>query len=186
MGKARMGRAGTGAVVAVSVGALLLTGCGAVSLGLTEDVAVSAAAAGKGANLKFSISLPKKGFGVGDPVLLRMTLRNMGEEAVKVNKRLLVNDKAAPPEQREVHLNIRMPSGATAEFAWDIRVGGPEKKDFRRLKPGKAANARADINDLYVLTEEGTYTVKAVYKNVHPGATRVKRTSNALKFQITS
>jgi hypothetical protein len=115
-----------------------------------------------------------------------MTLRNKGEDAVKVNKRFLVNDKAVPPEQREVHLNIRMPSGATAEFAWDIRVGDPEKKDFRRLKPGKAANARADINDLYVLTEEGTYSVKATYKNVHPGATRVKRTSNVVKFRIKS
>jgi hypothetical protein len=115
-----------------------------------------------------------------------MTLRNVGEDAVKVNKRFLVNDRAVPPEQREVSLTIKMPSGATAEFAWDIRVGDPDKKDFRKLKPGKAARGSADINDLYVLTEEGTYEVKATYKNAHPGASRVKRTSNALKFSVKS
>ena len=185
MNEVRRGRAGIGAVVAVSVGALLLTGCGALSLGVTEDVSVSAAAARKG-GLKFSISLPKKSFGVGDPVPLRMILRNTGEDAVKVNKRFLVNDRAVPPEQREVSLTIRMPSGAIAEFAWDIRVGDPDKKDFRKLKPGKAARGRADINDLYYLPEEGTYKVKATYKNAHPGASRVKRTSNTVKFSVTS
>ena len=185
MDEALRRRAGIRAVVAVAVGGLLLTGCGALSLGVTEDVSVSAAAARKG-GLKFSISLAKKSFAPGDPIPLRMRLRNVGENAVKVNKRFLVNDRAVPPEQREVFLNIRMPSGATAEFAWDIRVGDPDKKDFRRLKPGKAASGRADINDLYFLTEEGTYKVKATYKNSHPGASRVKRTSNALKFSVKS
>ena len=186
------------------VAVVLVTGaCQNVTLdGSTpgED-AVMSGGGGKGPDLEFLISLPKMKFGKGQPVSLKMTLRNMGNQEVTVNKRFLVNDKAAPPEFREVTLAITMPDGKKAEFAWDLRVGFPEPKDFRKLKPGGQVSGKADIADLFSLTKKGTYSVKATYKNVHRGPTvfdaalqgfvvedrkaaRVRELSNLIVFHI--
>lgn len=155
------------------LGASLLAGaCGGVSrLGSGEDAVVSATALGKDGDLEFSISLAKKKFGTGDPISVRMTLRNVGDKPIMVNKRFLVNDRPAPPEDRDVYFTIKMPGGTTAEFAWDLKVGFPEANDFRKLKPGKAVSGKADINDLYFLSETGKYVVKATYQNAHSGPT---------------
>ena len=117
-----------------------------------EAVEVSVAASAK--DLELSISLKKK-YPQGAPIPLRMRLRNIGDESIVVNRRFLVNDPKEPPQFREVTLKIRMPDGTMAAFAWDLRAGFPDAKDFRKLKPGTSARGKADLADLFGLEDKG-------------------------------
>jgi hypothetical protein len=212
MGEAKHDGARTGAGLAALLAAALLAGAcaGVAQLGSGENGLVSAVGEDSEPIVGFAplrpaefiINLPKDRFGMGDPIRVRMTLRNAGKKPMTVNKRLLVNDRAAPPGFREVYFTITTPGGGNAGFAWDIRAGFPEAKDFLKLKPGASVSAKVDLNDLYFLEEVGTYHVKATYQNVHRGPTvfddatgdasvkdmgaaRIKLSSEKLEFRIT-
>jgi len=179
-------------LVALVAVALVASACkkeGAPAPEPEEAVEVSVAASAK--DLELSISLKKK-YPAGAPIPLRMRLRNIGSEPLVVNRRFLVNDPKEPPEFREVTLRIRMPNGQMAEFAWDIRAGFPDAKDFRKLKPGRSVKSKADLAELFGLDAKGKYRVKAIYRNVHrgptvqKGANLVTKNRKAAKVKIAS
>lgn len=185
------------------VASLLAAGCrGVPLLASDEGVLMSPTSRPRVPEVKIEIKLVEASVAMGHEIGVRWTLRNDGNEPVIVNKRFLVNDKAAPPEFRELYFTIRTPGGGTAPFAWELKVGFPDSKDFRRLKPGAAIRGSADLNDLYLVEEEGIYYVRATYQNVHAGPTvfddatgslsvkdrgavRIKTTSEKLRFRIT-
>lgn len=158
------------------------------------------AGAGPGSGLRFAISVSRARFASGSRIPLSMTLDNTGTVPLVVNRRFLVNHPAAPPEFREVKVEIIMPGGTRAPLDWHMTAGFPGRKDFRDLRPGDSVTRRADLADLFDLTEEGRYRVRARYRNVHPGpgvsladgrfrvkgigAARVGRTSNSTWFRI--
>jgi len=151
--------------------------------------------------LSFEISLPKTQFAVGEPIPLTMVLRNVSSETLTVNKRLMVNDAQARSPFRDVTLHIKTPLGDEAAFRFDIGVGFPGPDDFVKLAPGETFEKSVNMTDWYALDAEGRYEVTAVYQNSVPGprmfddatgtyvegeigAIRIKRSSNALVFQL--
>jgi hypothetical protein len=163
-----------------------------------QFVRASDPVAGPATDVVFRIALRRRSFAEGVPVAVRMSLKNNGDSPVTVNRRFLVNHGATPPEFREVTFAITMPDGDRAPFAWLLTVSFPDRDDFRRLRPGQSVSATADLADLYFLRGPGRYTVRATYRNVHPGPTRIgervrtrnigavrgRRASNELSFRI--
>ena len=120
--------------------------------------------------LDFEISLAGDEFTPEMPILLTMTLQNVSGSDVVVNKRLAVNDVAAPALAREVLLQVvHLPSGDEAPFGLDIKSRLPLAEDFTQLAPGETAVNTADIGELHVLASGGDYEVCGTYENTLSG-----------------
>ena len=147
---------GKGALATLA-GILLL----AVSLtGLAVDV------------LSFRVE-PQLSFGTafeGLPILL--VLKNISEDPVVVNGRLLVSDESAPPEAREVTVSLIGSDRSEVPFRSLVNAGAPARADFVTLQPGEEVTRLYDLDEAFSSSTlvEDTYAIRAIYDNPVSGA----------------
>lgn len=113
----------------------------------------------------FGVEIDKVSFKVGEPIMLRLVLANQTQQAVTVNRRLLVYRPA--PLEHEVVINLMGPQGEQP-FAWQIRAGPPVASDFVTLQPGQRIWREFDLADGYAIQLKGHYSVYARYENLNP------------------
>ncbi len=115
--------------------------------------------------LELTLNLNKAQFAAGEPITGRITLRNAGSDAVKVNGRLALNTPYAPEEMREIAFALSDPSGAPLDFQAKVNIGAPRDNQFKTLAPGEAIERSYNLAAYYDLAKPGTYAVQAVYQN---------------------
>jgi hypothetical protein len=163
------------------VSAMVMTGCQTTD---END-------AGPGpAELVLSISFGKTTYELGEEVFSTMVLRNDGEQAILVNKRLACNTKWSPSPFREISLRVVTPSGEELDFRAKINRGRPKPEDFVELQPGESVQGVCQISWYYHLDQEGTYSVQAFYESQSdpkPGDTlawKGQLESNVVTFNV--
>lgn len=135
--------------------------------------------------LRLSIALPRSELRLGNGVPVIVRLRNVSDDAVKVNARLAVNDAALPAVFRELTFVIRDPSGAQAEYGFDSMILPANSVDFVDLRPRESVNATIDLAREYLLTQRGAYQARATYRNVTgPAFTGGPIRSNTVTFTL--
>jgi hypothetical protein len=149
--------------------------------------------------LATDVQLAHSTFTAGTPIPITVSIRNSSSRTVTVNRRMAVNDIAAPAAARDVAFDIRTASGTTVPFRWDVKIGPPEPGDFGQLGPGRTEATIVDLTEQFFLDQPGSYTVTAVYENVvrgpidpdkpdagakDVGAVRGRVASKPLKFTI--
>ena len=119
--------------------------------------------------LSFSIQTDKQAYRFGEPILLRGTLENQGDQTLLVNRKLLVHSSEVQEGGWGVALKIIAPSGKKIDVGWLYELGSPHADWFLWLYPRQgfiytiSGNLWNDIGPR--LTEEGTYHITATYSN---------------------
>ncbi len=119
--------------------------------------------------LTFSLVFEKQEHKPSEPIEVRFKLQNRGKKTLTVNTRFKLGSPQAAPDQREVFLEARSPSGAVlpAKFP-DGETGLPKSEYFQLLEPGAEAisERKWDVRDYFDFKEPGAYTLTATYENV--------------------
>lgn len=147
-------------------GVLLGVGLGMLSLLPAQALAASKKA---GQNpLTFTATLDKKEYTADEPINLTFTLKNQSRNIIYVNKRFFFGPEDAAKNEKEVHVTIKSPSGQNLPFKFPYTPGYPKTDYFVMLNPEEEINAEhpRNLRGNFEFTEEGTYTVTAVYQNV--------------------
>lgn len=142
--------------------------------------------------LKLILSLDKTIYQPNEAVSALISLKNVGNKDLVVNRRMTVNFSAAPNKFRDISFTITGPSGETVPFAARINARPPTEKDFVSLSPGETIETTINIQRLHHMTDIGPYSVSAVYQNVmdptsfplHKSAWKGEITSNVVVFEI--
>ncbi len=119
--------------------------------------------------VKFTVTFDKTVYTPDEPINATFRLQNNGKSPLYVNKRFYLSSEAASKEQKEVYLTITSPSGKPVECKYSYETGLPKTDSFELLAPGKEAVAEypRNLRGFFDITEQGTYTVVAVYQNVY-------------------
>ena len=115
--------------------------------------------------LELTLNVTAAKFSPGEPVTVKVALRNAGSEAVKVNSRLALNTPYAPAYMREITFRLMDPDGAPLEFQAKVNVGTPADDEFKTLQPGVSIEETYDLASYYDLDKPGRYAVQAIYQN---------------------
>ena len=119
----------------------------------------------KQADLKLEVVMSSKEIPLGDPIPVRIVLRNAGEVPVRVNKRLSMGYEGSL--DREVYCKVWREGAVYSDFEnWQVDYSRKAlaETDFATLAPGDAAEREVDFYEWYHLGETGTYTIKVVYQ----------------------
>lgn len=114
--------------------------------------------------LEFELTLHAQEFKSGDPILVRMRLKNVSQDPVLVNAWLGVNRESVPREFREVIFTVVGPDGSILRFDPMIRRGA--SSEFKVLKPAEFVQSELQLNEAFNMMPAGTYKVRAMYENV--------------------
>ncbi len=139
-------------------------------------------------DLKFTISLPKQEFKIGQPVRLQMKLENTSDHPVVINSRFLVNDAIGP---HEVVLQVFGPDLKTLPFLPAVRAAF-ESDVYETLAPHQAATTSDDLAQDFDLSRPGECSVRAYYQNQYdapakrklPPAWKGTLESNRVQFKL--
>ncbi|MDD5130331.1 MAG: hypothetical protein PHS66_04715 [Candidatus Omnitrophica bacterium] len=120
------------------------------------------------AQLKFSLILDKSEYSLREPINIVFSLKNTGAGPVIVNQRFYVSSQNASKDQKEVYFDLISPSGVKLSCQHFYETGYPKTDYFKLLAPGEEVKSDypRNLNGYFDLTEPGTYTVAAVYRNV--------------------
>lgn len=122
-----------------------------------------AASRGNDSELSLFAATSKSMYHVGEPVSYMLLLRNVSDNPIVVNTRLLLNyDETFP---HEILLNVIGPDGGEKELIPIIRATDPVDTDFGELEAGSFFMKELYLNELFDLTTPGTYSIEAVYEN---------------------
>lgn len=144
-------------------------------------------------DIVFTAALDKTEYTAEEAINLTFTLKNKGKSPVYVNKRFFFGSEEALQKQKEVYAVITSPSAQKLPFKSPYETGYPKSDYFELLEPGqevKSENPR-NLRGNFEFTEEGVYTVNAVYQNVfgrEVGLETFSRrlTAEPVKFTIKS
>ena len=150
-------------LIAGVAGTLFAAGCAGVRPAAPRSQSVERS------GLELVVSFEKRAYSTSEPIPVRFTLRNAGVAPAWVSRRFYLGAESLPKESRDVVLHITAPSGAQAPCLFSFKTGLPKSDDFQRLEPGQEAVSEhpRDLRGFFTFTEAGTYTVVAVYQNVH-------------------
>ncbi len=120
------------------------------------------------ARLKFILSLDKTEYTSNDPINASFILKNVGSEPVMVNQRFYVSSESAPPKQKDVYFELISPSGQKLICQHFYPTGYPKTDAFKLLAPNEEAKSEypRNLRGFFEIKQPGTYTLKAVYKNM--------------------
>jgi hypothetical protein len=118
-------------------------------------------------DIVFTAVLDKTEYTAEEAVNLTFTLKNRGKSPVYVNKRFFFGSEEAPKKQKEVYAVITSPSGQKLPFKSPYETGYPKSDYFELLEPGQEVKSEypRNLRGNFEFTEEGVYTVNAVYQN---------------------
>ena len=100
-----------------------------------------------------------------EPIEGHFTLRNAGDQAALVNKRLVLNSPYAPGEFRDLTVDVSGPEGKRLDFSARVNVGFPEDQDFKVLQPGESVAGTYELDGYFPLDQPGAYQAQATYHN---------------------
>jgi hypothetical protein len=116
--------------------------------------------------LKFTLSLDKNTYRIGEPIQASLKLTNIGSDPIIVNRRLILNVSFAPPETRDCYLFIMGPHGQLIDFNSSVQVAQLKSNDFVILgSNAMIQRTYANLLDFYDIAEPGKYSIQAVYVN---------------------
>ncbi|MBI5294235.1 MAG: hypothetical protein HY869_02085 [Chloroflexi bacterium] len=117
-------------------------------------------------SLKLTLQLERQVHHPGEPVVVTITLVNIGREAVVINSRMSVNLPPLSSPQRELAFKIALPSGKSYYPDVMIDPGALYNTHFIELQPGAFFEQTVHLQSYdYEFTETGTYTIVANYQN---------------------
>lgn len=140
-------------------------------------------------DLKLILSLDKTIYQPNEKIRASISLKNVGNDELIVNRRMTLNFSAAPSKFRDISFTITGPSGKTIPFTARVNVRALTEKDFVSLSPGETIDVSYDIERMYDLQHVGSYSIFAVYQNtINPEtekpAWQGEITSNVVIFEI--
>lgn len=117
-------------------------------------------------SLKLTLQLEQQVHHPGEPVVVTITLVNIGREAVVINSRMSVNLPPLSSPLRELAFKIALPSGKSFYPDVVIDPGALYNTHFIELQPGESFEQTVHLQSYgYEFTETGTYTIAANYQN---------------------
>lgn len=119
--------------------------------------------------LEFTLVYEEQNFRSFEDVSATVTLKNVGNKEVLVNKRLYFMTAKFPPEMIEGVLLITDDSGKQINLNGFIDIAFPEKDNFIVLYPGQSIERKLSLQNVgfssqYFMNNE-IYTVIAIYQN---------------------
>lgn len=138
--------------------------------------------------LSIVMDLPVQTIKLGETIEANITLKNISDSPLVVNKRLLLNLPVG--EMSEMWFEIQNNEGKSLPLGVLIRVRLPIPSDFIVLQPDQSISDTYDLNYWYLIKEPGVYTVKAIYRNttIPQGYTNVwtgEISSEVIQIEIT-
>lgn len=118
--------------------------------------------------IKLEAKLPRHVFRVGEPIDCSILLRNVSEQHLWTNCRMLFNSVHAPPPCREVWVDIQTTAGKRLAFQTKIRAGNAQTSNYRLLLPAETFTCILDLGEAFDLTMPGTYAFIVNYQDGHP------------------
>ena len=98
-------------------------------------------------------------------VLVTVMLRNICQEPITVNGRLLLNYPTAPDSAREIGLAVKGPPGYINLKKFHVNAGPPTIEQFVCLQPDAAVQREYDLSQFFSLHMAGAYNIVATYTN---------------------
>jgi len=139
--------------------------------------------------LELDLGLNENIYQIGDTILATLSLKNIGQEPLIVNKRM-INYVKDLKDLCEIAFTIVTPSGDEAYFVPRVNVRLLKKDDYTTLLPGDVITSTYEIDDYYSpLESPGNYTIYAIYQNYNdPGdgeiAWKGEIKSNTITFKL--
>ena len=117
-------------------------------------------------SLQLTLRFEKDSYHVGETVIAKIKLENIGSKPFIIISRLSVNLPPIPSPIREIAFNITTPTGETYLPDVIIDPGPLYNTYFIELKPGESYEDDIYLGSYsYEFTEIGTYLVVANYQN---------------------
>lgn len=114
--------------------------------------------------LQFTISARAE-FKTGEPVLLRMALRNAGDRPILVNKFFRINSDTSLRKHREVVVTVVNEKGLVLPFQRKINPVRSHN-EFVLLDPGASVEDEQNLGRFFDMSAPGKYLVQARYSNL--------------------
>jgi hypothetical protein len=118
------------------------------------------------AELRFS--LPQSQFHEGEKIVARFELHNRAGHPLWINKRMVFNDRTAPPELRETWIDVKRLDGGRVQPDCVEKSLPATDADYAVLPAGGEISARENVTCLNL--SAGRYLLVAHYRdaNEHP------------------
>lgn len=152
-------------------------------LGIPNSVPLRAQSSGA---LAFDVVSPRSKIPLGQPIYLKVQLRNIGTENILVNRRFYLNDT----------VSLKIVGPARQELAWcgHISQVEPSPGDFVFLAPGAhiekivLASCNKSKTSGYTFSGPGQYVIKAQYQLPFPSEVlaRAARGAKVVKGPISA
>jgi hypothetical protein len=116
-------------------------------------------------NLEIMLETASPYVALGEPVLVDVTLRNIGDAPMTINGRLLLNSKHAPAKAREIAIEVDGPPNYFSTIKFHVNAGPPKPQHFFELKAGESICKTYDVTEFFSLHLPGKYHLRAFYSN---------------------
>jgi len=120
--------------------------------------------------LKFSVTSNKQRYATDEPILVTVSLENVGSKTLTVNGRLLLNHASAPEFARDLHFDITGPENYSNRNLFRVNAGAPGAADLVELAPGEMHQRTIELTRFHSLHLSGQYTLVAHYLSAVPVA----------------
>lgn len=136
-------------------------------------------------SLELVLMLEKNDYFGDDPILPFVTLKNISNHDLWVNKRMALNDVSAAGEMAFV---IIPPTGEGNKFQYWVNIHEPDESDFIKLPPSESTSRQFqypfDLQSAYDLKDYGAYSIQAIYENQSQPNTGVIAWTGEIKSNI--
>lgn len=123
------------------------------------------ASSGECSCIVLTLEMSDTSYGPGDPIEATIRIRNTGNQAITINKRMAVNFFGAPEAYRDLEYVLVSPSGDFVPYGVRVEPGEVTDWDFIDLSPGDDLEIVYDLRSGYSIDEQGYYYVLVIYQN---------------------
>jgi hypothetical protein len=140
-------------------------------------------------DIQLQVVTAKEHYQQDEPIIIRVSLWNFGEDPLVFNSRLALGGEDGPGE---ISLKIVGPSGQAMPFQARVNIGAPEQEDFAWVLPWNSIGRQYEFEPLaeFDFRKKGKYELVARYANRQKGeewnnqAWVGNLTSNTITFEV--
>jgi hypothetical protein len=116
----------------------------------------------------FKLSIPQSSIREGDKIVAQFALHNRANHSLWINKRMVFNDGTAPPELRDVWIDVKRLDGGRVQPDCVAKSLPATDADYAVLPAGAEVAVRENVSCLNL--SAGRYLLLAHYRdaNAHP------------------
>ncbi|MFV2045084.1 MAG: hypothetical protein ACC700_17845 [Anaerolineales bacterium] len=119
-----------------------------------------------GGRIELGLDFEKVSYLYNEQIVALLTIKNVGENEVVINKRMAPNEETAAERLRDIVFSIRGPAGEFLIPKILINVRAPGDSDFVSLSPGESVEKEIVLDKIYAFAQPGAYSVQAIYLNI--------------------